>query len=478
MNRSQSIIIFSIISAVGFSGIFLSSCKERPRDGTIVFTQVAEKLTDINIVPGESASQNIRARIVYLDPDKAGIQPFNLTEEYFSARSPEISYDGTRMIFTARKKQEEKWQIWEINFKNLKSRQITSLPDNCTDPAYLPNGRVVFSRETRNSNLNTGNALFSCNPDGSDIRQVTFNPHSYAASTVFQDGRILTLSSKPGFDNREESLMVLRPDGTKNELFYKGMGGGRFLSRAWETPDGRIVFIESDNDNPARGKLISINYNQPFHSFTDLATGSEGDFKSVFPVRSGKFLVSYRKSQSERYNIYEFDPVTKSLGQAIFSSHDFDITEVAEVQNRQRPKKLPSEVDMGVKTGLILCQDINFQIIKSFGSASGLPEFHKIRIIGLDSILGEVDAEKDGSFYLKVIADTPFRIQRIDDKGCTIGETCDWIYLRPNERRGCVGCHEDQEIVPENKVSMAVRHAPVNIPVHMGKVAEKKVSLE
>jgi len=60
----------------------------------------------------------------------------------------------------------------------------------------------------------------------------------------------------------------------------------------------------------------------------------------------------------------------------------------------------------------------------------------------------------------------------------TFCESCDWIYLRPNERRGCVGCHESQEIVPDNKVSFAVKHAPVNVPVHINKVIEKKVSLE
>jgi hypothetical protein len=103
---------------------------------------------------------------------------------------------------------------------------------------------------------------------------------------------------------------------------------------------------------------------------------------------------------------------------------------------------------------------------------------NKIRILGKDSTLGEIDAEKDGSFYLKVIADIPFQIQTIDDKGNIVGKPCEWIYLRPNERRGCIGCHEDHELVPENKVSQAVKQAPVNIPVHISKVVEKKVSLE
>ena len=105
---------------------------------------------------------------------------------------------------------------------------------------------------------------------------------------------------------------------------------------------------------------------------------------------------------------------------------------------------------MGVKTGLLLCQDVNFHDINiSFSTTSAV--VNKIRIIGKDSALGEINVERDGSFYLKVIADTPFKIQAVDNKGFAVGEPCGWIYLRPNERRGCVGCHEDHEQVPKTE---------------------------
>jgi hypothetical protein len=41
-----------------------------------------------------------------------------------------------------------------------------------------------------------------------------------------------------------------------------------------------------------------------------------------------------------------------------------------------------------------------------------------------------------------------------------------------------VGCHEDQEQTPENRVPMAVKNLPVNVPVHIEKIKEKKISLE
>jgi hypothetical protein len=127
---------------------------------------------------------------------------------------------------------------------------------------------------------------------------------------------------------------------------------------------------------------------------------------------------------------------------------------------------------------LLLCQDINFLNPHSAGNISSRAKASRIEVLGIDSTLGIVQVEEDGSFYLKVMADKPFRIQTLDDNGQVLQGPCDWIWLRPNERRGCVGCHEDQEQAPENRIALSVKKPPVIIPVHISKVVEKKISLE
>ena len=144
----------------------------------------------------------------------------------------------------------------------------------------------------------------------------------------------------------------------------------------------------------------------------------------------------------------------------------------------QRPKNLPSEVDLGVKTGLIMCQNINFRGLQPSLTSNGGLKASRIEVLGVDSTYGVVDVEEDGSFYLKVLADKPFRIRTLDNKGNVVGETCSWLWLRPNERRGCVGCHEDPELVPENRIPLAVRKDPAIIPVHITSIDEKSVELE
>lgn len=441
----------------------------------IIFTRTAIKSNNLNFDKFDSWRYISQTQIVELNPDKPEGSLKVLTSDYYSARSPEISYDGNYLLFAAQQKQNDLWQIWEMDLNDLKSRQVTTSKENCTDPAYLPLGRIVFSKYSANDTLRAGHSLYTCNTDGSNIKRITFNPHTYLASKVLSDGRVLTIGRQVFPEQGVPMYMVLRPDGTKSELFYKGDEGSNLNSPALEANNGKIVFIETYKNNPEAGNLISINYNRPLHSRVNLSSEIKGDFHYVFPQHSGRLLVSYRKSESDRYALYEFDPEKKALGKLIYSNNDFDVTELVVTGKHERPKKLPSEVDMGVKTGLLLCQDINVLDMKPSATFS---KSSRIRIMGIDSTLGSVDVAEDGSFYLKVMADKPFQIQTIDKDGNVSRSSCGWIWLRPNERRGCVGCHEDPEIVPANRVPLSVKKSPVIIPMHINKVVEKKVSLE
>ena len=164
-----------------------------------------------------------------------------------------------------------------------------------------------------------------------------------------------------------------------------------------------------------------------------------------------------RNAGTGNYSLYEFDTENNSVGRLVFSDPGYNIVEVVHEKEHVRPKKLPSEVDQEVKTGLLLCQNINFLNPETPANSSGLRKASKIEVLGIDTTYGIVEVEEDGSFQLKVMADTPFRIRTLDDVNNTVHGPCSWLWLRPNERRGCIGCHEDPEMVPENIVSHAIR---------------------
>ena len=56
-------------------------------------------------------------------------------------------------------------------------------------------------------------------------------------------------------------------------------------------------------------------------------------------------------------------------------------------------------------------------------------------------ILGYAPVEPDGSFKLKVPADTPLALSIVDAKGRAFQTHTNWIQVRPGERRTCDGCH-------------------------------------
>lgn len=442
-------------------------------EGMMICTQVSGKIQS-----GKLWKNNTPARIVAVDPAQPEGSIKVLTEGYYSAHSPEISWDGKSLLFTAKQNQNDTWQIYEMNLSNFKVRQVTSSEKNCTNPVHLPNGRFIFGLLASPDSVKSRHPLFTCNPDGSDPRQITFTPNSYLALTVLNDGRILAQDKTSSIDKQQNILMVMRPDGTKAELFYQGPVGSNLVNSVSETTTGKVVFVESGTGTPNATNITSINYNHPLHSRVNLTSGIKGDFQSVFPLPSGKLLVSYRSSEAERFSVYEFDPETKALGKPVHSGIDYDVCEVAVINNHERPKKLPSEVDFEVKTGLLLCQDINFLDPNSIENSLAIKRAVSIEIMGTDSSMGIVPVEKDGSFYLKVIADQPFQIRTLDENGNVLNQHCEWMWIRPNERRGCVGCHEDHEQTPENRVPLAVKNLPINVPVHIEKIKEKKVSLE
>jgi len=471
-------LILTEIILVSLACAIIVSCSNKASDNINLLLTEAPGNIQLPGYSGGTTWRNLpRARIIYIETGRPGLHKI-LTGDFYSACFPEISYDGRFMLFAGQLKEDDPWQIWEMNLKNLKVRQVISESAECTDPAYVPGDRIVFSKLTLNDTVKSAHCLYTCNTDGSGLRQITFNPDNNLATTVLRDGRLLTVKQQLFPVQGDPMLVVMRPDGTKADMFYAGPRKSKLVSRAHETTDGTIVFVESDNENLTGGRLVSIRYNRPLHTRTDMTLASPGDYYNVLPLQPDKYLVSYRKSDSDRYALYEFNPEKRSLGQEVYIDPDYHVLDIVQVKTYERPKKLPSEVDMQVKTGLLLCQDINFRdpFLQDNSPASG--KALKIEVLGIDTTYGVVEVEEDGSFQLKVMADTPFRIRTLDKEGNVVSGPCSWLWLRPNERRGCIGCHENPELVPDNLVSLAIKKSPVIIPVHITDIKEKKVELE
>ena len=64
--------------------------------------------------------------------------------------------------------------------------------------------------------------------------------------------------------------------------------------------------------------------------------------------------------------------------------------------------------------------------------------------------------EDDGSFHIQVPASTPIAFELLDAEGRVVARQNEWAWVMPREWRGCIGCHEDRELVPPNVLAEAI----------------------
>ena len=443
-----------------FFVVVFTSCKGKISDGMLVITEIPYASQNDDAKKGTDDPQ---PRIIAVKGENSVKEPEILTKEFYAASSPEISYDGTKMIFSARQNKDDLWQIWEMELKNSHVRKIFFCNKNCTGPAYLPGNKCVFSMQPDDYINNAEQALFVCNLDGTGLKQVTFHPYADYFPTILRDGRILMISRQLYPEPSDQTLMVMRPDGTKALLYYNKPEGKTIKSRPWENAEGQVFFIEYDSLKQ-KGNIIEIHQNHPLHSRKNLSENIDGSFGSVFPLQNGKIVVSYRAEKSGNYDVYEFDPEGTSVGRLLFSHQEkYRIAEVNVVAKRNRPRDLPSEVDESFDSGLLLCQDINTPDITKQPEDNECKKACRVRLCGIDGTLGEVNVEDDGSFQLKILADTPFRIFTLDESGKIADGPSSWMWIRPNERRGFVGFHADPEMAPVNRIPLAVKKPPIPV---------------
>jgi hypothetical protein len=404
----------------------------------------------------------LQCRLAMLNPHEPGNVKI-ISEDFYSACSATVSYDGKKLAFSGKKNQDDRWQIYSMDLRTRKISMVTNSEFNCTDACWLPSGKISFS--------GSEGAMYTCNADGSQLSRITFDTYSYRLLNILNDGRLAAARSSG------DEISVVRPDGTKAGIFYQGSEYSFITSKLYECIDGTIYFSRMQNIEAEKADIISIRYQRPLHSSKNLTEDIDGSFSYPFPLTTDRLIVSWRKGPNEKYALCEFDATRGLFTRTLFEDQYFNAVEAVVVRQSTRPRNLPSEVDNGVKTGLLLCQDINNKEAGE-GEITLTRTAGKIEVMGVDSSMGTVEVESDGSFYLKVAADTPFRIITRDNNGNRIDGPCDWIYLRPNERRGCVGCHEDPEIVPANRQPLAVRKQPVAIPVKAAKFREKEIELE
>ena len=426
----------------------LVSCgKKISHKGKVVFTQVPYsevKSQNLNTI------ENKYAPAMKIALAKRGEQLENievLTQDFNSARSPEISYNAEIMVFSAQKEEKGIWQIWSMNLETKEMMQVTDSRTNCTDPAWLPNGDIVFSKLITGEKALKYHALFTIGADGCCEQRITFQPHEDVNTSVLHDGRILVSSKQVYPQDGPLKYLALRPDGTKAEVFHLADPSSEQLGKATEVGNGKVLFAES-------AIMTSVNFSRPLHSEEVVLNQDHGKINSISLIDDEILLISIRKPNELTYGIAIVKGSNPAEASFYYNDSDYHMMEAVMVKEKKTPKKLPSRVNGDMNTGFFFSMNTNASDIKAEGITA------KVQVLGMNDILGETAVAEDGSFYLELTADRPVRFQTVDEKGEILRGPSSWMWVRPNERRGCTGCHQDREIAPNNVVPKAMEKAP------------------
>lgn len=448
MKRSERAYGFFVIIILAIFSLTAISCDQQlPHKDKVVFTQIPVKAVTVDQLESRDFKYGPGMTIAIAEMDESLNNIEILTASFHSARSPEISYDGKIVVFSAQKTEGDPWQIWTLDFENNEFIQVTDSRTNCTDPTWLPNGDIAFSKLLTDEQALKYHALFTIGFGGCCEQRITFQPHEDVNATVMHDGRILVASKQVYPEIGPLKYLALRPDGTKAEVFHLAAMSSSSMSKVSEDADGKVLFVEG-------GTLMSVKFSRPLHTKNTIISQDKALINSIFSLDDNRILTSIKNPAERTFGIAILKASDLSKTDFYYNDSEYHAIEAVIVQEHPTPKILPTRVNPDMDSGYFICMDTDASQIEVNGETA------KVQVLGMSKVLGEASIEEDGSFYLELEADKPIRFQTLDAQGEILRGPSSWMWVRPNERRGCVGCHQDREIAPENVVPKAMEKAP------------------
>lgn len=495
------ITFWALVSILGGLGCFQASGKTI-LDAPLVLTQVPRSTcAPLGNGGGEEVArvewfEGARIVVVYREG-----QVRVISEGFHSACDPSLSFDAKRIVFAGKKLPQSHWRIYEIGLDGGNLRPVSPEDQEARSPVYAttlftldspePWFTIVYAVREKTQNEVGGtdvSSLYSIKLDGTESHRLTFNPNLSFDPFQMWDGRLLYAAERypnqPAAQAGQVRLHTINIEGTEM-VFYGGEGGQRLQHMPCATESNLVVFVEADQYAwDGAGQLGSIRECRPHHTYKPLTR--DPAFVYLYPSawRGNLLLVSRRpKDGGSTSGVYCFDS-DKGECELVFDTPDFHEVQAKIARPRRQPDGRSTVVDPAhFTTGIFYaqnCSDADERMRPHLAPGA----FKRVRVIeGLPvaaneavstaasalspgsetkgpfvarRLLGEAPVEADGSFQIEVPADTPVLLQTLDERGLALG-TCGWVWVKPRETRGCIGCHEDPELMPENNFVFAMR---------------------
>lgn len=401
----------------------------------------------------------------------------NLTPEYFAAADPQVSFDASKVLFAAQSQPGARWQIWEMHADGSAKRQVTRLESDCLRPGYLAHEEFVFTVVTAEGGR-SGSQIYVANLDGTEAHPITFGPGNFQVETVLKDGRILVSAASPLVPGTDASgeLYVMRHDGSGLASFRCEHRQPARRAQAAELADGSVVFVKNSPTQATVGGELAMIRRGALHN-SSLSPRAAVSW-SPRPLGADKLIVARKNLApgNSKFDLYAFDAASGKFGEPIYQDPKLSSVQAVPVAAHHVPRWYWSTLNPQARAGYFVCLDARQSADEPDGRIA--TPLAKVRVLilenGQERSLGEATVETDGSFYIAVPPDQSVRFELLDASGGVIRAQQSWIWSRPGEERGCVGCHEDKSVAPENRWPLALKS--FDTPTRLGVEVETQAA--
>ena len=357
-----------------------------------------------------------------------------LLPDFAASADASVSFDGQRVLVAAKRHADDPWQVWESNLAGGSPRQITSFPENCIRPFYLPDDRVIYAREVGGRFVIEAKEL-----DSNKTLALTYLPSSAVPTDVLRDGRILFESNYPLGVGGNPEIYTVYSDGSGVESYRCDHGAGRHSAR--QQASGETVFSSSHGlakFTSARAEEVKLSF--PAGEYAgDVAEMPEGDW-----------LLAWRPDSKSAYRLMRWVPGGREL-KPLLAESGVNVIQPVLLAPRTVPNRHPS--------GLHDWPNANLLCLNAYTAKRQLVagSIRSVRLYARDEsghprLLGTAPVERDGSFFVQVPSEQPIQFELIDAAGKSLQRESGYFWMRRGEQRVCVGCHAGPETAPENAV--------------------------